>query len=301
MMATAVNVFVMEPTRYCVSGVASAPASTSAMPTADSQTISPSRATAAAMLGSRLSRCSAARSCSSLALSRSGVDTGYLVDPLDGLLDLLVPDAEMRDRAEPARPEAAHADSPCAQPLAQAGLVGNGNEVRLDGRGIDPDPFREPLRARVVVGEALDVVVERVQHRRRGDARLPERTAEEELPLPGSLDRLGRAGEDGAERTAQPFREADRDGVGERAPGGRLEAGADRGIEEAGAVEVDGSAARARRLDRGPELCERPDAAAGAAVRVLEHEPAAGPELVDFLDLHRVRPPRLGHEALHDE
>src|SRR5437763_668972 len=183
MIATAVNVFVIEPTRYCVSGVASAPASTSAMPTADSQTISPSRATAAAMLGSRLSRCSAARSCASLALRRSGVDTGYLLDPLDGLFDLLVPDAEMRDRAQPARPEPADGDPPSAQPLAQAGLVWNGNEVRLDGRGIDPDPCREPFRASVVVGEALYVVVECVQRRGRRDARLPERTAEEELPL----------------------------------------------------------------------------------------------------------------------
>ena len=51
MIAAAVNVFVIEPTRYCVSGAASSPDSTSATPTAVCQMGSPSRSTAAAMLG----------------------------------------------------------------------------------------------------------------------------------------------------------------------------------------------------------------------------------------------------------
>src|SRR5206468_7155298 len=58
------------------------------------------------------------------------------------------------------------------------------------------------------------VVVERVQHRGRGDAGLPQRAAEEELPLPRALDRLRRAGKDRPERAAEPLREADRDAVG---------------------------------------------------------------------------------------
>ena len=120
-------------------------------------------------------------------------------------------------RSQPG-PEAADADAALEQPLAQAGLVGDRDEVRLDGRGVEPDPFGEPPRARVVVGEPLDVVVERVEHRGRGDARLAQRAAEEELPLPRALDRLRRAGEDRAERAAEPLREADRDGVGERSP-----------------------------------------------------------------------------------
>jgi hypothetical protein len=56
MIAAAVNVFVIEPMRYWVSGVASMPPSTSATPTAVSQTSSPSRRTAAARLASRFSR-----------------------------------------------------------------------------------------------------------------------------------------------------------------------------------------------------------------------------------------------------
>src|SRR6476659_11146551 len=147
---------------------------------------------------------------------------------------------------------------------------------------------------RVVIGEPLDVVVERVQHCGGGDAGLPQRTAEEELPLPGALYRLRRAGEDRAERAAEPLREADRDRVCERSPGRGLDAGSDRGVEETRAVEVDGGAAGPRRLDRRAELVERPDPAAGAAVRVLEHEHAARAELVDLPDLLRRRPPRFG-------
>ncbi len=72
-------------------------------------------------------------------------------------------------------------------------------------------------------------------------------------------------------------------------------------VEEARPVEMDGGTARARRLDRRAELVERPDAAAGAAVGVLEHEHAPGAELVDLLDLLRRRPARVRFEPLHDE
>src|SRR4029450_6914186 len=107
------------------------------------------------------------------------------------------------------------------------------------------------------------------------------------------------AGEDRAERTAEPFREADRDGVGESSPRRGLDAGRDRGVEESRAVEVDGGAAGARGLDHRAERLGRPAPAAGAAVRVLEHDPAAWAELVDLLDLLRRRPPRLRAETLH--
>ena len=55
MTAAAVNVFVIEATRYCVSGVASRPAATSASPTASCQTGSPRTKTAALTLGRRRS------------------------------------------------------------------------------------------------------------------------------------------------------------------------------------------------------------------------------------------------------
>src|SRR5439155_20285016 len=197
MIAAAVNVFVIEPMRYCVSGVASRPASTSAAPTAVSQMSSPSRRTAALMLGARFSRCACRTSRSRRAASRSGISDMHgerLLHPLDRLLDGLVPDIEVRDGAQPARAEAANADVALEEARAQAGLVGDGDEVRLHGRGVDPDPFREPPRASVVLRESINIVVERVEHRRRGDSRLPERAAEEELALPGALDGLRGSG-----------------------------------------------------------------------------------------------------------
>src|SRR6185437_3421193 len=159
---------------YCVSGVASTSDSTSARPSAVSHTTSPSRRIAALRLGMRFSRCATRTSWSSFAASVSGVDTNLVLHPLDRLVDLVVTDAEMRDRPQPARAQAADADTSREQPLSQAGLVGDGNEVRLDGRRIDPDSLREPLRSCMVVGEPLDVVVERVEHRGGRDARLPE-------------------------------------------------------------------------------------------------------------------------------
>src|SRR5262245_6857307 len=208
MIAAAVNVFVIEPMTYCVSGVASTCATVSATPTGVSQMSSPSRRTAAETLGSRCSRCSFRTSCSRRAASRSGAsdtDGDHLLDALDCLVDVLVADVEMCDGPQPAWPEVADLDSPLRQPFAQAGLVGNGDEVRLDGRRIDPDSLGKPLRACMIVGESRDVVVERVQHRGRGYSRLAKRAAEEELSLPRALDRLSRAGEDRAERAAEPL------------------------------------------------------------------------------------------------
>ena len=57
---TAVNVFVIDPIRYCVCGVASCPASTSASPSARSHSTSPSRKTAALTDGIRSSAWAAA-------------------------------------------------------------------------------------------------------------------------------------------------------------------------------------------------------------------------------------------------
>ena len=55
MIPTAVKVFVIEPIRYCVSGVASRFASASACPSACSHSVSPSRKTAALTEGIRSS------------------------------------------------------------------------------------------------------------------------------------------------------------------------------------------------------------------------------------------------------
>ena len=52
------------------------------------------------------------------------------------------------------------------------------------------------------------------------------------------------------------------------------DAARDRGVEQPGAVEVDDQAQLARGLGDGRQLVERPHAAAGAAMRLLEHDDA---------------------------
>ncbi len=134
MIDAAVNVFVIEPTRYCVSGVASELAVTSAVPTAVSQTVSPSRRTAAVMLGRRLSCCSPRTSRSSAAVSASGGDTPgteSLRDELDCAVDVVVRDAEVGDRTERAGPEIADEDAMLLQPLDAVARVVDLDEVRL--------------------------------------------------------------------------------------------------------------------------------------------------------------------------
>ena len=56
-------------------------------------------------------------------------------------------------------------------------------------------PLRQPPRVDVVVGEAIDVVLEGVQPRRGDHTRLPHRAAPHLLVAPGLGDQLPRARE----------------------------------------------------------------------------------------------------------
>ncbi len=79
----------------------------------------------------------------------------------------------------------------------------------------------ERARQRVVVGQPLDVVVQRVEGAGRHDARLAHRAAHHLLPAPRLLDELGRAGQAGAQRRAEALREVDPGGVEQRRPAAR--------------------------------------------------------------------------------
>ena len=127
--------------------------------------------------------------------------------------------------------------------------------------------------------EQLDVVIERVERRRRDDPRLSHRAAEEELLPPGDLHQVGRPGEDGTERAAKPLGEAERDGVDARSDLGRRNAESDRGVHHPRPVHVHADAGLPRDGDDGVELCERPDPSARDVVGVLDDE--HGGALVD--------------------
>ena len=70
------------------------------------------------------------------------------------------------------------------------------DDVRLDRRRVELDarqlrqPVGEPRGVGVVLGQPLDVVVERVQAARRDDARLAHRAADHLLVAPGLVDQL---------------------------------------------------------------------------------------------------------------
>ena len=158
------------------------------------------------------------------------------------------------------------------------------DEVRLDPVELDRDARRvpalgEPPGPLVVDGEPLDVVVEGVERGGGDHAGLAHRTAEEELLPPGDLHQVGGAGEHRPERAAEPLREAQRDGVDPRADrcGGHAER--DGGVHQPRAVQVHAEPAGPGGGDDGVELVERPHAAAGDVVGVLEHE--HGGTLVD--------------------
>ncbi len=153
------------------------------------------------------------------------------------------------------------------------------DEVRLHLREGDREPARgpalgEPAGSRVVVGEALDVVLERVEAAGGDDPGLPHRPAEAVLGDPRARHQLARAGDQRPERAAEPLGEAERHGVEEAPELGGGDPGCNRGVRDPGAVEVDAESELARGRDGRAELRQRPDRAARAVVGVFEREQA---------------------------
>ena len=153
------------------------------------------------------------------------------------------------------------------------------DEVRLHLLEVDRDAgfvqaLGETPCARVVVGQPLDVVVERVDARRSDDPRLPHRAPELVLEAPCAQHPLGRACDDRSQRAAEALREADRDGVAVTGDRRRLLAARDSGVEEASSVDVQAQLELAAGLGHRGDLRERPDAAAGGVVRVLDRDDA---------------------------
>src|SRR5215208_5771462 len=215
-IAAATKVFVIDATAYCVSGEASRSLSTSARPIASLQRRSFSRKSAALTLGAGLSACSRRISRRSSATSASGADKGpeRLRNRLGRAIHVRVLDPEVRCGADDAGSHIADTNTLVGDPGRRVGerksdrLERNADEVRLDRLHVHGQPvlrkaFGEALGTGVILGEAIDVVVERVQRGGRNDAGLPHRAAEKELLPPRQLDALRRRSENGAERAAE--------------------------------------------------------------------------------------------------
>ena len=247
--------------------------SASASPTASCQTSSPRRKTAALTLGSRFSDCRPARTRRRSAASvrpRARTPSARGIASI-AALDVVVGDVEVRDRAEhrraarsstgrrarACRASASCAVSPSGPTSTCTKFVSTCSRSTGDaGRG---ERLGQAAGARVVLGEPIDVVVERVDAGGRDDPGLAHRAAEAVLAAAGLRHRLARAREEGAERAAEALREAERDRVEasrrSRRPAPRVAIDC---VEQPRAVEVDDEVELARASDDLVDLVERP-------------------------------------------
>ena len=189
----------------------------------------------------------------------------------------------MRDRAQPVAAHGAdqHAPGPqrpgeCIGAEPGAGAVEE-DEVAVDARLIEgqgwqrADRIGEAAGVGVILGEARDMVIERVETGGGKDAGLPHGAAEALLPLPRGLDEGGRAGEDGADRAAQPLAEIQPDRIEGRSVAGGIDARFDDRVHEPRAVHVEQEPALLRRLADRLDGLERPDRAAALVRGLLDH------------------------------
>src|SRR5436190_7318154 len=245
MTQTAVNVFVIEPIRYWCSAVALSPEA-SATPIASCQTASPARKTAADTDGMRSAACAERRRRESSSRRRSGADKGSEAarDRVECGVDVRVVDVEVRDRPEdtrsdrPGKPDAGLCEPLDALDAREAEPADvELDEVRLhllelDRRARRVKALGQTPRACVVVGEAPDVVVERVDPGCGDDPGLAHRAPEEMLEPARFCDQVRRAGEQRAERAAETLGEAERDGVEAPTDLGSSRPGRHRGVEQ---------------------------------------------------------------------
>src|SRR5437879_13090526 len=90
----------------------------------------------------------------------------------------------------------------------------------------------------MIVGDPVDVVVQRVQRGGGDDPRLAHRASEEVLATSSVRHQLRGTGDQRSERTAEALREAERDGVETASDARRLDSARDRGVDEARTVQM---------------------------------------------------------------
>ena len=143
---------------------------------------------------------------------------------------------------------------------------------------------------RVVVGEPVDVVVERVQPGRGEHPGLAHAAAEPLAPHPRLGDRVGGADHQRADRRAEPLGQADGQHVGDAPYSASGYAGGDVRVPDPGAVEVDAGArasANARSARSSSSGTTAPPAKLWvfsteiAAVRDEERPEVGGEQLLD--------------------
>ena len=156
-------------------------------------------------------------------------------------------------------------------------LHGGDHDVRLLRQHVQAERAQtvgQHTRVLVVLGQPLDVVVERVEASGRQHSGLPHRPAQHLLPAPGLLDQLARAAQHRAHRRSEPLGEVEPGGVeAGGVVGGRHTCGHDR-VQEPGAVEMGPHPMAARHVLHGLDLLERPHPAAAHVGGLLDRHEA---------------------------
>ena len=128
------------------------------------------------------------------------------------------------------------------------------------------------------LGEARDVVVERMEPGGGEDAGLAHGAADALLPLPGGLDEFGGAGEHGADRAAQTLAEVHPNGIEGCGVAGGVHARFDDRVEEPRAIHVHEQPVRPGRLAHcldclpAARSCRRPDSRSARPRRAASAE-----------------------------
>ncbi|GCC47979.1 hypothetical protein chiPu_0031960, partial [Chiloscyllium punctatum] len=116
------------------------------------------------------------------------------------------------------------------------------DEVGLGRLHRDAVDLRQPAcqrpRIGVVVGKAVDMMIERVDAGGGTDAGLPHRAAEPLLPAPDVVDERSGAGDDAADRRAEALGEVDPGRIPARRHVARRDAGGDGRVQQPRAVHV---------------------------------------------------------------
>ena len=203
----------------------------------------------------------------------------------DRALDVVRGDVEVGDRAEQPRRIAAEMSSSRlgAGAAAASGTVSPSApassstkfvsvSLRVDREPTGRQTLGEPAGVGVVVGEALDVVIERDRPGRGDDPRLAHRTAEEMLVPAGLRHRAPSIRRERAQRAAEALREAERHRVELAAVVGGGNAARNRRVHQPRTVEMDREPVLRASAQTSRNEVERPDLPPPAVVGVLETE-----------------------------
>ena len=215
----------------------------------------------------------------------------------------------MRHRPERRRVDGVDPDAALATPPQELGQVGHAEDdhIRLGlpnerNAGEPGETARQTLRVRVIVGQPLDVMLERVEPGRGKDAGLAHGPSEHLAEPVHAVDECATSDDQGSDGGAEPLRETEGDRVEGARPLRDRDPGRHLGVEDPRPIQVETEAHLPRRLCNLPDPLDRKDPPAAPVVRVLHaHEPRPREVVLGRVDgaaqVIRIEQPLLSHQV----